>query len=130
MGRIMVVDDDPDLLRLLEKILMRRGYEVATSSSGGECLERVKIKRPDLILLDVMMPDMDGWTVCKALKADPDTRNIPVVILTVMTSEESIEGGFKFAGCDAHLEKPIRREELFGTIEGLLGSNEMSTTHS
>lgn len=125
MGRIMVVDDDPDLLRLLEKILRRRGYEVATSSSGRECLKRVKMERPDLILLDVMMPDMDGWTVCKSLKADPETRNIPVVVLTVMTSEDSIEGGLKFAGCDARLEKPIIREKLFGTIEGLLGPNKI-----
>ncbi len=125
MGRILVVDDEPDLLRLLEKILGRRGYDVITSSSGKECLERVKIERPDLILLDVMMPDMDGWTVCKALKADPETRDIPVIVLTVLTSEDSIERGFKFTGCDAHLEKPIIREKLFGTIEDLLGPNKI-----
>lgn len=121
MDRIMVVDDEPDLLRLMEKLLKRRGYEVVSFSSGRKCLERVKSYRPDLIFLDVMMPDVDGWEVCKTLKADPETKGIPVVVLTAAASQDSIQRGFKIAGCDAHLEKPIIREKLFGTIESFLG---------
>lgn len=121
MGRIMVVDDEPDLLRLMEKILSKRGHEVIPVSSGRECLERVKTEKPDLILLDVMMPDIDGWEVSKTLKDSLETRDIPVVILTVRTSDASMERGFKFARCDAYLKKPIVLEKLFGTIEEFIG---------
>lgn len=125
MGRIMVVDDEPDLLRLLKRILGRRGYEVITSSSGRECLRKAKTEKLDLILLDIMMPDMDGWEVCKALKTDPKTKKIPVVVITVMTGGESVQRGLRLTGCDGSVEKPINREKLFGTIEGFLGPSKI-----
>lgn len=123
MSRIMVVDDEPDLLRLLEKFLSRRGYGVIPVSSAMECLEKVKAEKPDLILLDVMMPDMDGWELCRTLKDSEETKDIPVVMLTVCTSNASVERSFKFARCDAHLEKPIVLEKLLGTIEDFIGGN-------
>jgi len=118
--RIMVVDDEPDILFLIEKFLEIEGYEVIKIGSGEECLERVKDIKPDIILLDVMMPGLDGWEVSKELKKDEGTRDIPVVLVTVRTSKESMEKGFEYAKCDAYVGKPIIREELINKIKWVI----------
>ena len=115
--KVMVVDDEPDILFLIEKFLEMEGYEVVKIGSGEECLEKVKEIKPDVILLDVMMPGIDGWEVCKRLKEDEETKDIPVILVTVRTSKESIEKSFEYAKCDAYVGKPIIREELIEKIK-------------
>jgi CheY-like chemotaxis protein len=91
--KILVVDDQPINVQLLKRKLEREGMTVATSYSGREALDLVKADRPDLILLDVMMPEMDGIEVCQRLQADPGTKAIPVIFITARTSKEGkLEG--------------------------------------
>lgn len=120
MAKILFVDDEPDLIFLVSKMLEKEGYDVATARSGEECLEILKKKKPDLILLDIMMEGIDGWEVCKKIKEDKRTKNIPVVMLTVRTSNDSKRRSFEYAHCDAHIDKPFAREELIATIKKLL----------
>ncbi len=120
MAKILFVDDEPDLIFLVTKMLKKEGYGVATAYSGEECLEILKKEKPDLILLDVMMQGIDGWEVCKKIKENKQTKNIPVVMLTVRTSDDSKRKSFDYAHCDAHIDKPFAREELIATIKKLL----------
>jgi len=117
MTKIMVVDDEEDILYLVGAILKKAGYEVTTVLSGEECLERLKSEKPDLILLDIMMPEMDGWEVCKRIKEDKETKDILVVMLTVVGEEEGITKSFKYAKCDGHIIKPPISEKVLKTIE-------------
>jgi adenylate cyclase len=87
-GKILVVDDTPENLRLLEAVLVPRGYEVLTARSGEEALDLVSTARPDLILLDIVMPAMDGYAVCQALRADEETAVLPVIMITSSTGPE------------------------------------------
>lgn len=120
MAKILFVDDEPDLIFLVTKMLKNDGYDVATASSGEECLSMLKKEKPDLILLDIMMRGIDGWEVCKKIKENKRTKNIPVVMLTVRTSNDSKRKSFDYAHCDAHIDKPFAREELIVTIKKLL----------
>ena len=120
MAKIMVVDDEPDLIFLVRKILEKEGHEVIEADGGKECLEKLKTERPDLILLDVMMPDIDGWEVSKRIKADKELKSIPIAMLTVRTSEGDKSKSFQEAYANAHIDKPIIREKLIKTIEWLL----------
>ncbi|RLG57494.1 MAG: two-component system response regulator [Candidatus Hydrothermarchaeota archaeon] len=118
--RIMVVDDEPDILFLIEKFLEMEGYGVIKIGSGEECLEKVKDIKPDVILLDVMMPGLDGWEVSRKLKEDEETKDIPVILVTVRTSKESMERGLEYAKCDAYVGKPIIRDELINKIKWVI----------
>lgn len=120
MTKVMVVDDDPDVLLVLKRVLGRKGYNVVGACSGKECLERVKDDRPDIIFLDVMMPGMDGWEVCREIKDNPSTSSIPVSMLTVMNDAEDITKSLS-AGADQHLGKPINFKEVLNSVEDLLG---------
>jgi CheY-like chemotaxis protein len=116
-GRILVVDDERDFLVVMQKILGRAGYEVVSASCATEGLEKLKYYTPDLVLLDVMLPDMSGWEACRRIKEEGDTR---VVLLTVPVGS-SLEGDLASSGCDAFLEKPVSRKMLLGVVEDLLG---------
>ena len=118
--KIMVVDDEPDVVAVVGKMLRKSGYDIIEANSGRECLEKLKKERPDLILMDVMMPDILGWDVCKKIKESEATRSIPVAMLTVKSADEDKERGFKYAHCDAHIDKPIIKEKLLSTVEWLL----------
>lgn len=118
--KIMVVDDEPDIVVIVGEMLRKAGYDVIEARSGRECLEKLKKEKPDLILLDVMMPDILGWDVCKKIKGDEATRSIPVAMLTVKSTDKDKETSFKYAHCDAHINKPIIREKLLSTVEWLL----------
>lgn len=118
--KIMVVDDEPDIVVIVGEMLRKAGYDVIEARSGRECLEKLKKEKPDLILLDVMMPDILGWDVCKKIKGDEATMSIPVAMLTVKSTDEDKERSFKYAHCDAHINKPIIREKLLSTVEWLL----------
>jgi len=118
-GRILVIDDDPDIVRILRDRLLREGYEVATAMDGREGLERAIAEPPDLIILDVMLPRMDGLDVCRTLKGLPGLDSIPVVMLTA-----SAQLGDKVSGLDAGAEdyvtKPFHALELCARIRALL----------
>lgn len=120
MAKIMVVDDDPDMRLVLRRLLEREGYEALEAENGEECLREAENKKPDMILLDIMMPGLDGWEVCRMLKESPSTKSIRVSMLSVRKEEEDVEKSFEYAYADAHLGKPVKHEELISTIERLL----------
>ncbi len=120
MVTIMVVDDEPDIVYLVEKMLTKEGYDVMHADSGEQALEKLKTTKPDLMLLDVMMPGISGWETSKKIKEDPETSSIPIAMLTVKSTEEDMEKSFSYARCDAHIPKPIIRKKMFSTIRWLL----------
>lgn len=117
--KILVVDDEPHIVMMLEARLRKNGFEVATAASGAEAMAQVKKDRPDLIVLDVMMPVMSGFEVCRMLKENPATKAIPVILLTAKSTERDQTLGIS-AGADAYVTKPYTPEELLGQIKELL----------
>lgn len=118
-ARILVVDDQPANVRLLEARLQAEYFDVCTADNGPKALELARLEQPDVILLDVMMPGMDGYEVCRRLKADAATRHIPVVMVTALDqSEDRIKG--LDAGADDFLTKPVDEVSLFARVRSLL----------
>jgi DNA-binding response OmpR family regulator len=118
-SKILIVDDEPFNVDYLEQTLADLGYDTVSASNGQEALEKVASDAPDLILLDVMMPVMDGFTICRILKDHETTRLIPIVIMTALGAREDRIKGIK-AGADDFLTKPVHEEELLARIETAL----------
>jgi len=112
---ILIVDDNPVNHKVIGSILIDNGYEVGSSLDGNNALEFIKRIEPDLILLDIMMPEMDGFEVCKRLKNNVLTRHIPVIFLTSKNSTEDIVKGFQKGGVD-YISKPFNKDELLARI--------------
>jgi len=110
-ARILVIDDDAWILRMVTAVLEKRGYVVQTASDGEDGLAKAMANPPDLVICDVMMPRKDGWTVVKALRAQPEFAFVPVIFLSALGSDEDRIRGFKL-GADDYLPKPFRFEEL------------------
>lgn len=126
--RILVVDDEPDLSRLLAFNLSRAGFAVATAARGGEALEKAVTFHPDLILLDLMLPELDGLAICEILRDLPDTRRTPIFVITAYASEQ-IEAASRASGADECLAKPFSPRQLVNRIryalaEGVPGPRE------
>ena len=120
MGKkILVVDDDPDIVTIVESWLTTNEYEVYTAHSGREGLGKCKLIRPDAVILDVMMPDMDGSTVAYEMKNDPNTSNIPVIFLTGAVKASEVPKSHKIGG-QYFLAKPFKGEELLKMLEIVL----------
>lgn len=119
MATILLVDDEPDIRVLTRMMLEKAGHSVVEAVNGEEGLEMLKKHRPDLILLDVMMPGMKGWKVCEKIKANKKTMNIPVVMFTIRASEDSVKKSYE-CGADAHISKPFDIKELLDTVDKLL----------
>ena len=117
--KILVVDDDPEIVTMLSLRLGRRGYDVKTASDGHRAVEIARRERPDLILLDVMMPGKSGWEVARALKADPVTDKIKIVMVTAI-GEQVNEMTSPLYGADAHIDKPFEFERLEKVIRSLV----------
>ena len=117
--RVLVVDDAPANIALLQRLLARDGYEVLTATNGHEALQMVHQQRPDIVLSDVVMPGGDGLTLCRALKADPGTRLVPVVLLTSFESRDERLSGID-AGADDFVHKPFDTQELRARVRSLL----------
>lgn len=122
--KILVVDDEDDILHFLELVLREKGYDIVTASGGHEALTRAQMERPDLILLDIMMPQMDGWEVLKLLRVDEDTAQIPVAMLSARTEAKDRVQGLQEGAVD-YICKPFSLHELVGKIEGIF--TEMSS---
>ena len=116
--KILVVDDVPENVRLLEAVLVSRGYEVVTANDGRAALERVQTAEPDLILLDVMMPGLDGYAVCSQLRANDDTAVLPVIMVTSSIGQEKTKA--IEAGADDFIPKPFNHNELLTRVRSLL----------
>lgn len=112
---ILAVDDNPQNLQFLGKLLSDDGYEVAVAQSGQQALNFIRKTEPDLVLLDIMMPEMDGYTVCKTIKADFSTRHIPVIFLTAKVDTSDVVKGFETGGVD-YVTKPFNSQELLARV--------------
>jgi two-component system response regulator VicR len=118
--KILYIEDDSEMLDLVTLILSRKGLQVDAAHGGKQGLEMVKAKKPDIILLDLMMPDMDGWDVYHFLKNDEDTSNIPVIIITAKAQTIDKVLGLKIARVDDYICKPFRPQEILESIERIM----------
>lgn len=119
MAKILVVDDEVRVLSVIEKRLESQGYAVVTAQDGNEALKKVRSENPDLIILDLILPGLNGYEVCSFLKRDKRLMKIPVVMLTARSQEADAEMGFK-AGADAYMTKPFKHEILLERVKELL----------
>ena len=120
MATILVVDDEPDIVRVVVRIMENQGHQVRTAADGFEALERVAAERPDAIILDVNLPRMDGFEVCRRLKGDEGTRSIPVLMMTAAYVSVDDAGKAEAMGADEYIVKPFLREVLIHNVERLL----------
>lgn len=118
--KILVVDDDLDSLKLIGMMLQRQGYEVIAANTGNQAISKAGNEQPDLVILDVMMPDMDGLEVCRRLRGSDTTRGIPIIMFTAKTLIDDKVAGFE-AGADDYLTKPTHPAELSSRIKSVLG---------
>ena len=118
--RVLICDDDPAILRVLQVNLEVEGYETLLAHHGEEALEIANREKPDLIILDIMMPRLDGYQTCERLKGADDTKDIPVVFLSAKAQQSDIEEGKKYGVAD-YLTKPFDPDTLVETIERLIG---------
>ncbi|MEG4912565.1 adenylate/guanylate cyclase domain-containing protein [Microcoleus sp. B7-D4] len=123
-GRVLIVDDSLNNLLLLELILSRKGYKVEAASSGQLALDAVDLAQPDLILLDIMMPDMDGYEVCSRLKASDRTRGIPIIFLSAVVQASEKVKAFNAGGAD-YITKPFQTVEVIARVENQLRLREL-----
>ena len=119
--KVLVVDDEFHITTLLQVALESEGYEVMVANNGVEALELVELKTPDIILLDINMPRMDGWTVCERLKSDERTKPIPIIIVTAYVQPEHREKSFK-VGANDFVEKPFDVVNLLAKIAKFLAN--------
>lgn len=118
-ARILLIDDHQTVFRLLEAIVRIKGYRLLYAENGQQGIVMARQEKPDLILLDVMMPDIDGFKVCQYLKENRDTQHIPVLFLTARGAEEDLETGRR-AGANGFMTKPFLTMDVLNTIERML----------
>jgi DNA-binding response OmpR family regulator len=118
--RVVYIEDEAEMIDLVRLILSRKGYEVIGANGGREGLDMVRQLRPDLVLLDLMMPDMDGWDVYQQMRADETTRGIPVIVITAKAQSIDKVLGLHIAKVDAYISKPFSPQELVDSIEKVL----------
>lgn len=118
---IVCIEDEPEMIELIRLILGRRGFDVHGAPGGREGLEMVREILPDLVLLDLMMPEMDGWEVYQQMKADASTRDIPVIVVTARAQNIDKVLGLHIAKVDDYIAKPFGPQELMDSVEKILG---------
>jgi two-component system response regulator VicR len=124
--RILCIEDEPEMIDLIRLILGRRGYEVLGATGGIEGARLVRETLPDLVLLDLMMPDMDGWEVYQQMKADNSTRNIPVIVVTAKAQNIDKVLGLHIAKVDDYIAKPFGPQELMDSVEKVFSQRSLS----
>ena len=117
--KILIVDDEPNLVKILESRLKSNGYEVISAFDGQQGLDRVRQDKPDLVILDLMLPQLHGYEVCKQLRADTVHKDIPIVMLTASGKAGDIQEGLNL-GANAYIAKPFKPEALLGIIKALI----------
>jgi len=120
MAEIMVVDDERDIRNLLRQVLEHAGYQVQTAGNGREALEMLEQTRPDLVLLDIMMPEVDGWEVCRNIKTRQKTKDIPVILITVRSQPLDKVVGTEVVGADDYITKPFDLDDLLARVARLV----------
>lgn len=123
MKTILVVDDEGVILKVIQMFLEKADYHVVTAISGPEALEKVQEEKPELIILDIMMPGMNGIQVAEKLKGDTTTQDIPILALTVLAERPKHEQ-IMAAGCDAYMAKPFEMDALLKKVRGLMGEEQ------
>jgi DNA-binding response OmpR family regulator len=118
--KILVVEDDPDLVELLSFNLRGCGFTVSTASDGLDALNKARTILPDLILLDLMLPELDGFGVCEILRREPETARIPIIMVTAMSSQFARLAGLE-AGANDYITKPFSPKQLIARVQALLG---------
>src|SRR5579875_334697 len=121
--KILAVDDERAIVRLVQINLERQGYQVVTAYDGKEALEKVASEKPDLVVLDVMMPYMDGFEVLQQLRKNPETRDLPVIMLTAKAQDTDVFRGYT-SGVDLYLTKPFNPMELVSFVKRIFSSME------
>jgi DNA-binding response OmpR family regulator len=122
--RIICIEDEPEMIDLFKLILNRRGFEVIGANGGRQGLDLVRELKPDLVLIDLMMPDMDGWEVYQQLKGDPATQHIPVIVVTAKAQSIDRVLGLHIAKVNDYIAKPFSPSALLESIEQVLSQNE------
>jgi CheY-like chemotaxis protein len=117
--KILVVDDEKDIRDILKWFFQSKDYEVIEAEDGKQCLAMMDEVRPDLILMDIMMPDLDGWEVSRRIKEDESYRDIPVSMLSVLSNADDVKKSMDYAHADAHISKPIDFYALNNTVKDL-----------
>ena len=120
---ILCIEDEPEMIDLIRLILERRGFNVQGAAGGMEGIKKVRELHPDLVLLDLMMPDMDGWEVYQQMKADESTRNIPVIVVTAKAQSIDKVLGLHIAKVDDYIAKPFSPQELLASVEKIFSKN-------
>jgi len=118
LGRVLVVEDEPDVAELIRFNLHKEGYEVTVLGNGGDAIRHAREGQPDVVLLDIMVPQLNGWEVCRRLKQDPDTRRIPVIMVTGRVDEGDKVLGFEL-GADDYVTKPFSPRELVARVRAV-----------
>lgn len=118
--RILCIEDEPDMIDLIRIILSRRGYTIEGAGGGQDGLRKVRETKPDLVLLDLMMPDLDGWEVYQQMKADEKTRHIPVIVVTAKAQSIDKVLGLQIAKVDDYIAKPFSPDELIESVQRVL----------
>ena len=126
--RVLIVEDEPDVAELMRYNLAKEGYEVALVGNGAEALEQARRSRPDMILLDIMVPGLNGWEVCRRLKQDAHTRAVPVIMVTGRAEEGDKVLGFEM-GADDYITKPFSPRELLARVRAVMRRGKPTATH-
>ena len=121
--KILAVDDEKHILRLVQINLEKAGYEVVTGTNGREAVEKVRSEKPELVVMDVMMPEMDGFEALKVLKGDPETAAIPVIMLTAKAQDADVFHGWQ-SGADLYLTKPFNPMELLTFVKRIFDAKD------
>lgn len=127
--KILVVEDDPDLVELLSFNLRACGFTVTTAGDGVDALKKTRSIMPDLILLDLMLPELDGFGVCETLRRDPATAGIPIIMVTAMSSQFARLAGLE-AGANDYITKPFSPKQLIARVQALLGRSALQPAAS
>ncbi|MFZ5916400.1 MAG: response regulator transcription factor [Chloroflexota bacterium] len=119
--KVLCIEDDPEMIDLIKLILERKGFEFIGAVGGREGLDAIARDRPDLVLLDIMMPDLDGWDVYRQMKANDESKNIPVIVVTAKAQSIDKVLGLHIAKVDDYVTKPFGPKELLRSIDKVLG---------
>jgi DNA-binding response OmpR family regulator len=122
--KVMIVDDDEDILELIKATLELEGYETIVAHDGDECLKLLKKTKPELILLDLMMPDMDGREVCRKIRNNPDYHSIKIAFVTVVKSDDSGQEFIRLMNVSDYIEKPFTIDDFVGRVRKIIGKAE------